>query len=883
MHARTPRLVVMLALALATGCGAQDQQTSGGGLINSAGEPGTSGAPGGGSGAEPSVPGQGAAGGSGKGTSDSTGGGGAAGEGNAAAPGGWDDYGSGSDATGGDPVPPMGMDAGSSYDAGSGSEEDAGQGGDSESTCNTTDPVVLYLSADDSNSMAGATIARGLIAQGQYVTKAVRTYEMLNYYGFAYPAAEVDHVAVSAQMRDAKDGAYSLQIGVRAPDFDAAARRRVNLVLAVDTSSSMDWAQPGQTGMDRARQACLALVSSLEEGDVFSLLTWGGVPQKLVESKVMTGKDDGTLAAQCEALEADGTTDLSAGLAAAYALAKAGFADDRVNRVVLVSDGGANVGETDAKLIGDAAKDANGEAIYLMGVGVGDPWNYNDRLMNEVTDAGKGAYVFLDDSAEAWQVFGDGFLRHVEVAARDVQVELTLPPTFGMKAFHGEEYSSDPKEVEPQHLAANDAMIFHQVISSCDPDALTGTEMVTVKATWEDPITREERVDTFEASFAELLAGDTALLRKGDAVVAYAEALKDVMSEKGEAAKARIDEGIAAIEAGLAELQGDEDLEELRMLLLGYRKVFEAGQQDRWPTGGTGAEPITDGCDCKGTGDTLGAMACALDLCDKGVVLANSYSSPTGASTQGTWAAVNRYGSGSNDLGPQVGKSYAVMATGPALGTEHSQDMGGGSGQDLFVKGSASMHDAMEWKLDLQAPPGANGIRFRYVFFSQEYEDYVGTQYNDKFYAVLQAGSTDGGAKTVINQTECRDPDNYYDMVCSPGMQFCNPRQRYCYIAINTALSECCWLGGCPNGKATTDIAGTGFSCAENQSMDSASSGSSTGWLMTEWPIEPGEKFTLTFHLHDTGDGIFDSAVILDGLQFVSSVTPGTWRVSTVQ
>ena len=81
------------------------------------------------------------------------------------------------------------------------------------------------------------------------------------------------------------------------------------------------------------------------------------------------------------------------------------------------------------------------------------------------------------------------------------------------------------------------------------------------------------------------------------------------------------------------------------------------------------------------------------------------------------------------------------------------------------------------------------------------------------------------------------------------------------------------------NGTAKTSIAGTGYECAAAQGADSANSGSSTGWLMTEWPVEPGEEFWLTFHVHDTGDGIFDSEVILDGLQFVGAVTPGTWAI----
>lgn len=801
-------------------------------------------------------------------------------------------------------APPFEPDAGST-DAGS---EDAGEPDDAP-TCNTTDEVKLYLSADDSNSMAGAQIARGLIAQGQYAYKAIRTYEMLNYYAFEYPAAEQGHVAVSAQMRladapvpsggggggasdesadagsgapaEAADAAYHLQIGVRAPDFSAATRRRVNVVFAVDTSSSMGWGTLGQTGIDDARNACLALVDSLEANDVFSLVTWGGTAKVVVDSYTLSGKDDGTLQDHCNALAAGGRTDLSSGLNKAYEVAKKGFAADRINRVILVSDGGANVGETDEQVIAEAAKDADGEAIYLMGVGVGDPWNYNDSLMNAVTDAGRGAYVFLDTGAEAWSVFKDGFLRHLEVAARDVQVEVTLPPTFGIQTFYGEEYSENPDEVEPQHLAANDAMVFHQIIASCDPSALTGNEVVKVVATWKDPITKAEKKDSYEASFASLLAGDTTMLRKGDAVVAYAEALADTRFLEGAEALARIDEAIAAVEKGLQSVVGDVDLQELQALLTSYKDVFSKGQAEFYPTGGTGAGSIDLGCSCEavgadGVGKSLDAMACALDLCGSALV-SSDYSSPTSSPIADTFAAVERFGDGSNDLDAKKGGSYALMASGWALGTQHSVDVGGVGVPDPVMKGGASMYNAMEWTLKLKAPTGANGIRFKHVFFSQEYDEYVGSNFNDKFYVILQAGSTNGGAPTVINYTDCRNPDTHYDFVCSPGMQFCNPRARYCYIAINTALSECCWLGGCPDGTATTDIGGTGFSCAASQSADSSNTGSSTGWLVTEWPIEPGETFEITFHVHDTGDGIYDSEVILDAFEFVESVTPGTW------
>lgn len=85
---------------------------------------------------------------------------------------------------------------------------------------------------------------------------------------------------------------------------------------------------------------------------------------------------------------------------------------------------------------------------------------------------------------------------------------------------------------------------------------------------------------------------------------------------------------------------------------------------------------------------------------------------------------------------------------------------------------------------------------------------------------------------------------------------------------------------GCPAGRFTTNISGTGFSCADSEFNDSSAQGSSTGWLVTEWPVEPGEEFTLIFHVHDTSDEILDSEVLLDKFQFIGKVVnQGTTRV----
>jgi hypothetical protein len=301
---------------------------------------------------------------------------------------------------------------------------------------------------------------------------------------------------------------------------------------------------------------------------------------------------------------------------------------------------------------------------------------------------------------------------------------------------------------------------------------------------------------------------------------------------------------------------------------------------------GTGGQtgPIPTDCDwCVSTGGGLENMLCAFDICEQDTIVNQGYSSPTGASTAGTYAAVGHFGSPSNGLAPKLNDSYALMATGPALGTEHSESMGGGSAEDPWAKdeyAQTETYDNMEWAITLTAPTEAHGFGFKYVFFSEEYDDFIGTQFNDKFYVLLEAASTNGGAKSIVNFTECRDPETYYDFQCGAGQTGCQEGARYCFIAINSAFSDCCWYNNCPGGTSAavgTDISGTGFECATGQINDGPTRGSSTGWLQTTWPITPGETFTITFHVHDTGDGIYDSEVILDSFQFLyDSVVPET-------
>ena len=433
------------------------------------------------------------------------------------------------------------------------------------------EPAVFYMSNDDSNSQASPVLARHAINQGGIVDPfRVRIHEFLNYYDLSYANREDVPAAVGLQMRrtNAELGEFVLLAYAQGQRLTAEERRPMNLVFSLDTSGSMT-GEP----MDRLKDTMRAIAGSLVRGDVVSAVTWDTEQLVALDSHPVSGPDDVMLLDMIDTLEAGGSTDLNAGLTKAYSLAETNYAADRLNRVVLISDGGANAGVTDLDLIAKAASDSDGEGIYMVGVGVGDAAAYRDDLMDAVTDAGKGAYLFVDSPSEADRAFGQGFVQNMDVAARNVQMELTMPWYFAITEFHGEEYSADPAEVEPQHLAPNDAMSYHQIIQACDPSQILTDDLVKAKITYEHPISRASMTDELELPIGDIVKQDASQLYKGDVVVAFAQSLIVIGSHHraGEIAQARkvAVDMIVWLDAALVAL-GDPEIQEMHDLMQTY-------------------------------------------------------------------------------------------------------------------------------------------------------------------------------------------------------------------------------------------------------------------------------------------------------------------------
>ncbi len=254
------------------------------------------------------------------------------------------------------------------------------------------------------------------------------------------------------------------------------------------------------------------------------------------------------------------------------------------------------------------------------------------------------------------------------------------------------------------------------------------------------------------------------------------------------------------------------------------------------------------GVNCAGecSGQTAAALTCGLDLCYPTEVGSAEVVAPLGDNISTSWQVEANWGNAGNDLQPKNGPTFVVLSTGNLSNPEHNDNLppGNASMGDPFT--NATAHDVIQAKLTLSAPIGVTGFSVDFLFTSAEF---TGTNqpYNDKFYLVLNAPQTTGGEGKVINYVECVNPQVY--------TAFEEGGVAYCYLGAIADLEE---------DPPQTKLGGTGFQ-------------TSTGWMRTVWPIQAGETFTLNFHLQDTNDGLYDTAIALDNFQWLSgAIAAGT-------
>ena len=355
----------------------------------------------------------------------------------------------------------------------------------------------------------------------------VRPEEFVNAFRQDYPEPSGSGFSVTADgARLPESDTRIMRVGLQTRSEDATTRRDAALTFAIDTSGSMN----GEGKLDLVKDALHTLVRRLRPSDRVAIVAYADEPRVLRGLTPVRDRD--ALDDAIDDLSASGSTDLGSGVETAYHVARDGYRKGATNRVILLSDGLANQGDTDSKTILRKVADQAGRGITLLGVGVGG--DYGDALMEQLADHGHGMAVYVGDRAEARRTFSTQLPANLQVRARAAKAQVEFDPKqvrsyrligFDDRRLSADDFRNDAVDggwVGPGHSVT----ALYRV--RLTPEA--SGRVATARVRWQDPKSDKAQESARTISVSDLdgaLADAAPRLRADRAVAAFAEWLRD--------------------------------------------------------------------------------------------------------------------------------------------------------------------------------------------------------------------------------------------------------------------------------------------------------------------------------------------------------------------
>lgn len=274
---------------------------------------------------------------------------------------------------------------------------------------------------------ASYTVMRRYLRDGNIPpADSVRVEEYINSFDYNYSAPTTEQTfAIHLEGAHAKFGEGKrlqlLRIGIQGCDIPEINRKDAILTFVVDISGSMNM----ENRLGLVKRALTLLVDQLRPTDKVGIVVYGSNAQVVLPHTGIENRE--YIIEAINRLHTNGATNAEEGLRVGYKLALKNSKSNCINRVILCSDGVANVGQTGPDAILKKISNYVKEGVTLTTVGFG-MGNYNDTLMEQLANKGNGTYAYVDTIKEAKRVFVEDLTGTLQVIAKDAKIQVEFNP-----------------------------------------------------------------------------------------------------------------------------------------------------------------------------------------------------------------------------------------------------------------------------------------------------------------------------------------------------------------------------------------------------------------------------------------------------------------------
>lgn len=377
------------------------------------------------------------------------------------------------------------------------------------------------------------TVARRYVQDGMLPPKdAIRVEEFVNYFDYDYPLPEEGqtfaiHLEGAPSPFGETERYEMVRIGIQGYAIPPEDRQDVTLTFVIDVSGSMD----REDRLTLVKRALTLLVEELRPTDSVGIVVYGSDARSVLPPT--RGDEKDRILSAIYRLNPEDATNAEAGLLLGFRQAEQAYNAESINRVILLSDGVANVGQTGPEAILRTIGEYATRGIYLSTVGFG-LGNYNDTLMEQLANQGDGAYAYVDNIREARRIFVEDLSGTLQAIAKDAKVQVDFNPEvvaryrllgFENRAIADDQFRDD--SVDAGEIGAGHSVTaLYEIKRHPDAEGL----IATVYLRWQDPeseVASEVSVELDSEQFAPAFTETSPSFQLATIVSEYAEVLRE--------------------------------------------------------------------------------------------------------------------------------------------------------------------------------------------------------------------------------------------------------------------------------------------------------------------------------------------------------------------